>query len=90
MWTSTPDGTLRAYGKCMDVAWGSKADGATVQLVTCNGNAAQRFTLTSRGDLVNAQSDKCVDVADWNTTNGARLQQWSCAGTANQKWWRIT
>ncbi len=73
----------------MDVAWGSTANGARVQLTSCNGSPAQQFVLNNAGDLVNPQADKCVDVTDWNSSNGARLQLWDCAGSTNQKWWRM-
>jgi beta-glucanase (GH16 family) len=86
-WTFAPDGTVRALGRCMDVAWGSRDNGATIQVAACNGGAAQQFRLTAGSDLVNTGADKCVDVTDWSTANGARLQQWSCAGTKNQKFW---
>jgi hypothetical protein len=82
-------GTLRTENnKCMDVAWGSTANGAAVQLATCSGNAAQQFVLNGSGDLVNPQANKCVDIADWNPNNDAVLQLWDCGGTANQKWHR--
>ncbi|MFK3979277.1 ricin-type beta-trefoil lectin domain protein [Micromonospora sp. NPDC050397] len=87
-WTFASDGTIRAFGKCMDAAWASTANGTTVQLANCNGGAAQRFTLNAAHDLVNQPADKCVDVRDFNTGNGARLQLWQCSGDANQKWWR--
>ncbi|MEV4626869.1 ricin-type beta-trefoil lectin domain protein [Micromonospora sp. NPDC049523] len=87
-WTFASDGSVRAFGKCMDAAWASTADGTTVQLAVCNGGPAQRFTLNGAHDLVNKLADKCVDVRDWNTANGARLQLWQCSGDANQKWWR--
>ncbi|MET7976118.1 RICIN domain-containing protein [Streptomyces mirabilis] len=79
-------GTVRAMGKCMDVAWGSTADGATIQLANCSGNPAQQFRLNPAHDLVNPQADKCVDVRDKGTANGTRLQLWSCNGQDNQKW----
>ena len=85
-WTFYSDGTVRALGKCMDVAWGSTANGAVIQLVGCNGNPAQKFVLSGAGDLVNPQANKCVDIKDWNGNSGARLHTWECAGTANQKW----
>jgi hypothetical protein len=72
----------------MDVAWGSRDNGAAIQLVTCNGNPAQQFVLNNAGDLVNPQADKCVDIAGWNGDNGALLHQWQCTGGANQKWRR--
>ena len=85
-WQFMSDGTVRAMGKCMDVAWGSTADGATIQLANCSGNPAQQFRLNSSHDLTNPQADKCVDVRNEGTANGARLQLWSCNGQDNQKW----
>ena len=72
----------------MDVAWGSTADGAVVQLANCSGNPAQQWVLTSAGDLVNPQANKCLDVTGWNSANGTRLETWTCTGGANQKWYR--
>jgi hypothetical protein len=85
-WDFRGDGTVRSLGMCMDVAWGSRDDGAHIQLARCSGNPAQQFVLSQRGDLVNPQADKCVDVVDNKTGNGAKLQLWTCAGTPNQKW----
>jgi streptogrisin C len=87
-WTFPGDGTIRAFGLCMDVAWGSRDNGAVIQLAGCSGNPAQQFVLTGAGDLVNPQSNKCVDVSGWSSANGARLIQWDCHGGANQKWRR--
>jgi hypothetical protein len=85
-WTMT-GGTLRTQNNtCMDVAWGSTANGAAVQIATCSGNAAQQWVLTAAGDLVNPQANKCLDIADWNPNNDAVLQIWDCSGGANQKW----
>ncbi len=82
-------GTLRTQNNmCMDVAWGSTADGAAIQIATCSGNPAQQFVLTAAGDLVNPQANKCVDVAEWNPNNAAVLHLWTCVGGANQKWRR--
>jgi hypothetical protein len=87
-WTFT-GGTLRTENnKCMDVAWGSTANGAVIQIATCSGNAAQQFVLSAAGDLVNPQANKCVDIKDNNSANGAQLQLWDCTGAANQKWSR--
>jgi beta-glucanase (GH16 family) len=87
-WSFEADGTVRSMGKCMDPAWGNTANGTAIQLVTCNGNPAQRFVLSSAGDLVNVSANRCVDVKDSNSANGARLQLWDCGGGANQKWSR--
>jgi hypothetical protein len=72
----------------MDVAWGSRDNGAAIQIAWCNGTPAQQFVLSAAGDLVNPQSNKCVDVKDWNPNNHAVLVQWDCHGGANQKWRR--
>ncbi|MEO3873057.1 ricin-type beta-trefoil lectin domain protein [Nonomuraea sp. B12E4] len=71
-------------GKCVDVAGGSNADGAAVQLYTCNGSAAQWWTRPGDGTL--RALGKCLDVVDRGTANGGRLPLWSCSGGANQKW----
>lgn len=75
-------------GLCMDVAWGSRENGAVIQLAWCSGNPAQQFRLNAASDLVNPQADKCVDVKDALTGNGTRLQLWECNGDDNQKWSR--
>ncbi|MER5434616.1 ricin-type beta-trefoil lectin domain protein [Streptomyces sp. NPDC002588] len=85
-WDFRSDGTVRSVGFCMDVAWGSKDDGAVIQIARCSGNPAQQFVLSQQGDLVNPQANKCVDVKDNGTGNGAKLQLWTCSGTPNQKW----
>lgn len=85
-WRIRPDGSVRAMGKCMDVAGGSRDDGAAVQLVDCNGTGAQQFRLNAAHDLVNLQADKCVEVEDSPGVNGSRLRLWSCTGADEQKW----
>lgn len=79
-------GTIRLGGFCMDLAWASSDNGTRVQLATCNGGWAQKFTVNGSHDLVNTVIGKCVDVKDWNDANGAVLQLWQCNGQANQKW----
>nr|WP_311132615.1 ricin-type beta-trefoil lectin domain protein [Nonomuraea gerenzanensis] len=71
-------------GKCVDVAGGSSADGAAVQLYTCNGTAAQQWTRPGDGTL--RALGKCLDVRDHGTADGSQLQLWSCTGAANQQW----
>ncbi|MDX3076791.1 ricin-type beta-trefoil lectin domain protein [Streptomyces sp. NPDC088354] len=85
-WEFASDGTLRALGLCMDVAWGSHENGAVIQLANCHDSGAQQFRLSAAGDLVNPQADKCVDVVDEGTGAGTRLQLWTCNGQSNQKW----
>ncbi|GAA2215576.1 ricin-type beta-trefoil lectin domain protein [Nonomuraea monospora] len=84
--TSTPVGgqITGLAGKCVDVAGGSAADGAAVQLHTCNGTAAQQWTRPGDGTL--RALGKCLDVRDHGTADGSQLQLWSCTGAANQQW----
>lgn len=84
-WTFSPDGTVRSLGQCMDLAWGSIAENTPVQLVACNGNAAQQFRVTQKNELVNpAAEGKCV-TAD-KGDNGGRLFLRRCTGAGEQHW----
>ncbi len=87
-WSIRSDGTIRAFGLCMDAAGASTSNGTVVQLATCNGGPAQHFELNYRHDLVSILANKCVDVTDGHTGNGSRLQLWDCNGHDNQKWSR--
>jgi streptogrisin C len=56
-WTFT-GGTLKTQNNmCMEVAWGSTANGAVIQIARCTGNAAQQFVLSAAGDLVNPHAN---------------------------------
>ena len=43
--------TLRAFGKCLDVANSGTANGTKVQLWDCNGTGAQKWVIQSDGSL---------------------------------------
>jgi glucose/arabinose dehydrogenase len=72
-------------GKCLDVAGGGTADGTKIQLYTCNGSAAQVWTVNGQV-WRNPQSGKCLDVAGGATANGTKAQLWTCNGTGAQNW----
>jgi chitinase len=77
-------GTITGIGgKCIDVAGASTADGAAVQLYTCNGTTAQKWTVAS--GTVKALG-KCMDVTAASTANGAKVQLYTCNGTGAQSW----
>ncbi len=77
-------GAITGYGgKCVDVAGANPANGTQVQLYTCNGTAAQQWTLT--GSTVQALG-KCLDVAGAGTANGTRVQLYDCNATSAQNW----
>jgi glucosylceramidase len=78
-------GTLTGLaGKCLDVAGAATADGTPVQLYSCNGTAAQRWTLATDGSV--RSLGKCLDVPGGSTANGAQLQLWTCNGSGAQRW----
>ncbi|MEV0715880.1 glycosyl hydrolase family 18 protein [Asanoa sp. NPDC050611] len=71
-------------GKCVDVAAASTANGAAVQLYTCNGTNAQTWTVGTDGTV--RALGKCMDVASGSTANGANVQLWDCNGSGAQVW----
>jgi hypothetical protein len=76
--------TSAASGKCLDISNGGTADGTKVQLWTCNGSAAQQWTVGGDGTL--RALGKCLDVKTSGTANGTLTQLWTCNGTGAQVW----
>ena len=82
---STRVGPITGYGaKCVDVAGANPANGTKIQLWTCNGTAAQSWTVGTDGTL--RALGKCLDVAAANSANGTKVQLYDCNGTAAQTW----
>ncbi|WBB68785.1 glycosyl hydrolase family 18 protein [Micromonospora sp. WMMD812] len=71
-------------GKCIDVAAASSANGTAIQLYTCNGTNAQRWTVSSDSTL--RALGKCMDVTSAGTANGTKIQLWDCNGSGAQVW----
>ncbi len=71
-------------GKCLDDNGDRTADGTKVQLYTCNGTTAQRWTLTG-GQLI-GPGGKCLDVTGNVSTSGTPVELWTCWGGPNQQW----
>ena len=71
-------------GKCLDVQDDDNADGTQVQLYTCNGTNAQKWTFQDN-QLVNV-GGRCLDVSDANSANGTKVQIYDCNGTVAQHW----
>lgn len=73
-------------GMCVDVRNAATADGTPVQLHTCNGTAAQRWThVPGEGGTLRALG-RCLDVSGGGTANGTKVQLWHCNGTGAQRW----
>lgn len=71
-------------GKCVDVAASGTANGTPIQLYSCNGTAAQRWTVGTDGTL--RAFGKCMDVAASGLINGTRVQLYTCNATGAQLW----
>ncbi|MGW9435544.1 ThuA domain-containing protein [Streptomyces sp. NPDC055607] len=71
-------------GKCLDVDNSLTADGTKIQLWTCNGTAAQKWTVAADGTV--KALGKCLDVSGGGSADGTKVQLWTCNGTGAQKW----
>ncbi|GCE75690.1 glycoside hydrolase family 16 protein [Cellulomonas biazotea] len=81
----TGTGTLKvANSLCLDVPWAQTHDGNPIQVVGCNGNAAQQWTRGSDGTV--RALGKCLDVSGGGTASGTVVQLWTCNGTGAQRW----
>ena len=91
-----PDGWFRlspassALGRVLDVADGSRSNGANVRLYSANGTAAQLFSfeyVDGYYRIVNAGSGKVLDVRRGDVVPGANVQLWAVdPGNPNQLW----
>jgi hypothetical protein len=70
-------------GKCLDVNDASTADGAKIQLYTCNNSSAQSWTRS--GDTLRALG-KCLDIDNGGTADGTKVQLYTCNNSAAQVW----
>ena len=77
-------------GMVLDVADGSRKDGANVRLWSSNGTKAQQWTVShdSKGyvTLRNVNSGKALDVKDGKAANGSNVQQYAPNSYRSQKW----
>ena len=70
-------------GKCVDDYQDSSTNGNKIDLWTCNGGAAQTWTLSNGSLQING---KCMDVTGQGTSNGTLVELWTCNGGTNQQW----
>lgn len=103
------DGTYGILSKCtsgksgLDVAEGSKDNGANVQQWSYNAGAHQRWILEkvslSSSDnepmsgvaymIQNVNSDLYLDVTNGIAANGTNVQQWGASGAASYNSWKL-
>jgi chitinase len=82
--TSSAGPVVGFGGLCLDVRSASTADFTPVQVFTCNGTGAQKWTLTSAGTL--QALGKCLDIKAAGKTNGTTVDLFTCNGTGAQVW----
>jgi len=70
-------------GKCIDVPGSDFSDGKRLQLWTCNGTNAQRWTF--EGDGTVRAGGRCMDVAWASTADGTAVQLANCSGNPAQQ-----
>lgn len=74
----------------LDIASGSKNNGANVQLYLSNGTTAQSFKVTHDTNgyvtFTNVNSGKALDVSGGKVANYSNIQQYNSNGTKSQKW----
>jgi hypothetical protein len=79
-----PAGPIVGYGGlCVDDRSASTANFNPVQVYTCNGTAAQQWTVVTAGSTLHALG-KCMDINGGGTANGTTVDLYDCNGTAAQ------
>ena len=77
-------------GLSLDIAGGSKASGANLQVYTSNNTVAQKFKFKKNSDgtyeIINVGSGKAIDVYTGSLNNGENVWQYDRNGTDAQKW----
>jgi beta-glucanase (GH16 family) len=61
---------------CLDVSGGSQTNGTLVQIASCSGNPAQKWTYTNNS--LRVFSNKCLSVVGGQDADGTKLQIWDC------------
>ena len=77
-------GPITGYaGLCVDVRGASTANFTPVQVYTCNGTAAQQWTVVQAGSTLHALG-KCMDINGGGTANGTTVDLYDCNNTGAQ------
>lgn len=85
-WTAASNGTLRIYGKCLDVVGGNTKNGAAIDLWSCTGGLNQAWQIGAYGQIENVNAEKCLSIPNNTPTKGTRLTLTDCQGDAGQLW----
>jgi len=79
-------GPITGYnGLCLDDRSASTANFNPVQVYTCNGTAAQQWTVVQAGSTLHVLG-KCLDINGGGTADGTTVDLYDCNNTAAQVW----
>jgi hypothetical protein len=83
--TPPPNGAqITGYGGlCLDDRSASTANFNPVQVYTCNGSAAQQWSVVQAGSTLHVLG-KCLDVNGGGTANGTKVDLYDCNNTGSQ------
>jgi hypothetical protein len=73
-----------ANGKCLDDSGGSTTKGNKIDIWTCNGSPAQKWTLNPSTKTLSVLGS-CLSDRHY-TGAGTKLVLWSCVGHKNEQW----
>lgn len=87
-WTRNTDGTLRAFGKCIDLDGAGTAtiNGTKIELWDCNASPGQQWIPQANGSILNPQSGRCLDLPSGNLVIGTDVKLFDCNGLWPQQW----
>lgn len=86
--TSAPVHLVRGYaGKCVDDAGNSSANGAKVQIWTCNGSDQAQSWAYSNGELIH--NGKCLNDRRWGG-KGSHVILYTCNHALNETWTHLS
>ncbi|WP_430786308.1 LamG-like jellyroll fold domain-containing protein [Actinoplanes sp. G11-F43] len=85
-----PINSIGSKGKCIDLAGDSSANGTKVELRTCDGSAAQNWSVVPANGLGTSFTlqafGKCITPAGNGTANGTELTLSTCNNSPAQQW----
>jgi len=73
-------------GMCLDNNRNINANGNKIQLYTCNGTSAQKWTINKANNTIVNNNGYCLDVKGAGKTPETLVQLYTCNGTVAQVW----
>ena len=83
-YAAVPEYASGRAGMCLDDSGDNTANGAKVDIYTCNGSDAQQW-VPGPGKTIRIHG-KCLDDEAYGTANGTKIDLYTCNGGTNQQW----